>query len=663
MHNQFDGEAQSVVQARDVGEVHFHARARPRMRCQVPAELVPYINNERPLGELDRWFTDGGTKVAVVRGAPGSGRTSLATQWVQTNRAKYPDGQFFVRLASGPDGAERERSALRELLLANGWAPDEIPTSLDGLANGWRSCSDGKRIAMVIDDALTAAQVRSLLPGAGDSAVLVTEAGRLGSLRASANATFVDIDPMAEPAARELLRRIAGDRIAEEPAAVGELIELCAGSTIALCVVATLLAEREWPVQRLAAKLRREEHTLRALSKDESLSVSVVFDAAYERLGKLARECYQVLGVHPGVGDVSADAVAAALGEPEEEVADALDDLVRARLAIESADGRFLLSGLVKRHAAAKADGDFVRPLIGYYADHAVATAWAMLPDRVWHKTLLPPAGVHADESWADAEQDNLRAVVAESFRRGEFESVCRFGIALWPFYERGGHAQDMAAVNELGVRAARERGDALAEAVLGFQLGFAHRQRGDLERAVQAFGEALELARRTANAELEATALESLGLARLDQHLLSDAARLLGESLELALQLDDPRRLALARFHLAKALPPARALPLLAEARLALAAEPGNLAKIDLWRGRKLIESGKLDEAAGILRGITAISRERGEVLCELAEIAVERGDVASARAQLTEAVEIFRQRGLSLLGVSARARLDELG
>jgi tetratricopeptide (TPR) repeat protein len=211
-------------------------------------------------------------------------------------------------------------------------------------------------------------------------------------------------------------------------------------------------------------------------------------------------------------------------------------------------------------------------------------------------------------------------------------------------------------------VRAARERGDRLAEAVLGFQHGFAHRQRGDLDRAVQLFTAAQEAAKRADSADAEATALESLGVAYLDQ---GDprATELLRRNLDLAFELGDPRRIALARFHLAKAVSAEEALPLLEQAWAGLADEPHNAAKVELWRGKKLIEADRLEEAETTLARVSAaVHREHGEALLALADVALARGDRAAEREQVRAAAQIFQRRGLTLLAVSAESRLAAL-
>lgn len=697
--NWFGGEAELVWQGRDVhGDVHFHAPRRPAGgRSQVPPVPAHYTNYERPLRELDEWFgpsggdADGdGPRVAVLRGPPGSGKTTLANRWVQRHRADYADGHFFVRLTGSSEEAEQERPALERLLLDVGFAPDEIPASLEGRSARWRSWSEGRRIALVVDDALTAGQVRALLPGAGPSAVLVTEAGPLASLRAWVTVRSVDLTPMADEAARELLGRLVGhERLAAEPEAVDELLRGCEGSTVALCVVGSLLADvPDRPIARLARRLADESRTLKELSRDADLSVTVVLDAAYGRLQPLAQRFYQVMGLHPGSGDVSADAVAVALGIERDDAVDTLDRLARAWLVQEVDEGRYRISGLTRRHAQAKAAAgaeaeavdDVRRGLVAYYWARALAAEGLTMPGRGWRQQIWPdlqPAvdgNLTAEEAWAwlDAERENLRAAVELAYELGETERTAQLCVALWPLHDQRKHPHDLVATNRLGVAAAVADGNELAAVLLGHQLGYGYRQLGDLAAAAEAFAASLERAERIGSAPAAASSLEALGLARLDQGRQEEAADLLRRNLEIAVELGIPRRLALARFHLAKAEPPERALDLLDQARTTFAALGGegyNLVKVDLWQGRALVRLGRLDEAGDVLTQAAAAADtgkwhvERAQLCEALADLAEARGEPDAARSHLHDALAIYRHHYLTTPALAVEHRLRTPG
>ncbi|HEX7659996.1 MAG TPA: hypothetical protein VF444_11015 [Pseudonocardiaceae bacterium] len=689
--NRFEGDAAGVFQMRDVtGGVHIHQEP-PRRRVAPARQLQPppghYTNNKPQLDALSRvlGFQDDvdGPLVAIIRGEPGSGRSTLANAWLYHHGADFPDGQFLIRLAGGAADGEQVRVKLAELLGTVGFDPDQIPASLDGRSAMWRSWSTGRRIAMIVDDAVTAAQVAALLPGTSRSVVLAVEAGRLGGLMARASAGYVDIDPLSEESATLLLRRIVGQRrIDAEPDAVRALVGRCRGLAAALWVVGVQLVEfDDDPIAILADRLADDERALRELSRDPDLSLTVVFDAAYRRLGPLAQACYRLLGVHPGGGDVALATIAAVLGEPADDVAAALRALRRAMLVTRPTDDRYLMVGLLAAHARDKAGaqaGALRRRIIAHYRERALAASLAWLPQRGWLQLLWPELttlaehpGLTGDEArvWLAAERANLRAVVECA---PEPVWTCQMAIALWPLHDQGKHAYDMATVNRLGADAARELGDALAESVIECQRGFAYRQLEDLDRAAELFEVARSAADRARSQPALGTAIEALALARLDQGRLADAEELLRENLEIAEEINEPRRLALARFHLAKVVSPTEAGELLASARRYFESSPTpedyNLVKVDLWRAIKLAEDGQLDPAAGLLGDVSARAEaggwhfERAQASEALADVAVRRGDLAVARAHLKDALDVYETRGFSARAVAVQHRLSEL-
>jgi hypothetical protein len=119
---------------------------------------------------------------------------------------------------------------LREFLLEVGIAASAIPETVDGRANCFRSWSRGKRVAVVVEQALSPRQVRMLTPGPGQSVVLATAAGGLDGLRVHDLVTFLDLSPLEDDFAIDLLGRLAGpDRVAGEAAAARELVAMCDG--------------------------------------------------------------------------------------------------------------------------------------------------------------------------------------------------------------------------------------------------------------------------------------------------------------------------------------------------------------------------------------------------------------------------------------------------
>ncbi|MCX2729796.1 tetratricopeptide repeat protein [Saccharopolyspora sp. NFXS83] len=684
--NYFDGSAHAVAQAGHVeGGIHFYAPSRPAEHPprQVPQPTRSYTNNERQLRAITEAvrFAESGDeapRVVVVRGPVGGGKSETAFRWVAEHGGEFA-GRFYARLSGtdGESGAESE--ALREFLIAVGYTAAEIPATVQGRSNFFRSWSSGKNVVVVVDDAVTAAQVRWFLPGEGRSVVLVTEAGPLGALRQREKAAFVELDPLSPESSRLLLRRIlpADDpRPESEPENVDALVDRCEGSTLALCVAGALLADRpQRPVDWLVRELAREDRRLAVLSRDESLSMTAVLNTAVDRLDERARLLYAAFGQHPGSGDVGVPAFVAALGEGEDDVRDGLDRLVDARLVQEGAQGRFFVDGLVRAHARRLGADPAVRAgFLRFYLDMALPAGNAVMPQRGWLERIWPDldltGSVSAPEAWLEAERANLRAVAGLLREDGDAE-VCRLAVALWPFHERAKHLDDMDAVNEHAVAVA-DHGHPFAAGLALVQRGFAFRHRGEWDKAAELFARAERIAHEQELPDLRATAVESLGIARREQGDREASRELLRRNLDMAAEIDDQRRTALAKMHLGAVEHPEAAVALLDEAiegfRSLSKPDVHNEHKSLLWRGIRSVELHRLEQANTDLRAALRHMTEENRQF-EIAQIhhalgvrAVAAGAQAEAREHLELAESIHRSWGFLDQAERILAELGEL-
>lgn len=673
--NAFDGEADNVVQVGgDLhGGVHFHQPSSPKPApAQVPPPGRLFVNNQRQLVAITDALRPGEDepKVVVVQGAPGGGKSETVYQWVRQHRERFPDGLFYARLSAGVDEEGLESTAAYEFLLAVGYRPDAIPPSAAGRYGLWRSWTHGKRVAVVIDDAIKASQVRNLRPGHGDSAVLVTEAGELSSLRVGGDAEFVALDPLSGEAARELITGIVGREL--DPADLDELVRLCDGYTIALCVVgAGLAAAPERPADRWIGDLSREGRRLKVLSRDEDQSVRAVLNTVLDRLDEDAQLVYAAFGQHPGSGDVRLDALVAACDLDSDEVRDAVEVLCRARLVRAVGEDRYLADGLVREHARARfPENHAAHRFDDFYLRRGVAEGWAVRSERGWLEALWPTAPREEPSAqpwaWLSAERANLRAVAHRLHANGSSQ-LCRLAVALWPYHDMAKHVDDMDVFNRCAaeIAFANELPDVGALALV--QRGFAFRHRGEYDKAIELLTEGAE---RCQLVEVEATALESLGLALRDQGDPAAACDALRRNLRMAERIGDERRIALACMHLGSVEELGECWELLDQARAHfLQREPFNEAKVRRWRGRRRIDAGRHEQARADLEAaldfMTADERffEQAQILCDLADNSFAAADVPTARGHARAAVELCQARGFDELGLRARAALDRPG
>jgi DNA-binding SARP family transcriptional activator len=235
--------------------------------------------------------------ITAIDGMAGVGKTALSVHAAHELAAGYPDGALFVDLRAHTVGQEplTPDAALDRLLRSLGVAAARIPDGLDERAALWRAEIASRRLIVELDDALSAAQVRPLLPGTPGSLTLITSRRRLTDLE-SAYQLSLDVLPPTE--AIDLFARVAGpERAAVEPASVATVVRPCGYLPLAVRVAAARLRSRPtWTVAHLSGRLR--EGRLAELVTGD-LSVAAVFTMSYERLNPDQQRVCRLLGLVP----------------------------------------------------------------------------------------------------------------------------------------------------------------------------------------------------------------------------------------------------------------------------------------------------------------------------------------------------------------------------
>jgi tetratricopeptide (TPR) repeat protein len=514
--------------------------------------------------------------VAVVTGAAGVGKTSLAVHVAHRIAGKFPDGQVFIDLHGFAETIPpvEPADALDRLLRAMGVPGERIPAALDDRAALWRSVLAGRQMLIVLDNAATEEQVRPLLPGAAGCPVLVTSRRRLAALEI-AHPVPLDLLPRAEAVA--LFDQAAGRPVAVPPDLVAEAVELCGRLPLAIRVAAARLRSHPtWSVADLVARLRDQGRRLSELADDSgSRSVAAALEVSYRHLSTDQQRLYQRLGLFPG-SDLDPYAAAALLGSRTEHARRLLDQLLDANLVQEPTRGRYTMHDLVRAHAthlcppsagaprwragwAARLRRRTLTRLLDYYRDTAAVAMDAAYPYERDRRPRVPPAGTPipdlpdpgAATRWLDDNLHNLLAAASHAADHGWPEHACHLSAILHRHLRTRGRYHEAEALHRQALCTGHRPGELAA--LIG--LGRIHQMQCRLPQALDALTAALEVARRTGNRPGQLDALIGLGwvetergryeqaVDRFDQALVT--ARATGDQLG---QLD--AQVGLGRIH-----------------------------------------------------------------------------------------------------------------
>ncbi len=329
-----------------------------------------------------------------------------------------------------------------------------------------------RRMLIVLDNARDSDQVRPLLPGGPGCVVLVTSRSSLSGLVATEAAGPVPLDLLSEPDAQALLAaRLGSTRTEADPAAVRQIIRLCARLPLALAITAARADARPGlSLGALADELADEQDRLDALDTgDQATSVRAVFSWSYRQLGEPAARMFRLLGAYPGP-DISLAAAASLAGATRSQARRALTELAAAGLLTEHSASRYVLHDLLRAYAAEQAGGTAAGDLqaaVARLVDHHLQTAHAgtLLLAPLGHPIWLDPPlpGVSPERlggrddalAWFRAELQVLLAVVRLADAAGLDAAAWQLPWTLRSFLDGQGLWQDWAAVNKIALGAA----------------------------------------------------------------------------------------------------------------------------------------------------------------------------------------------------------------
>ncbi|MEV0775327.1 tetratricopeptide repeat protein [Streptomyces sp. NPDC050433] len=642
-----------------------------------------FTAREGDLASLDA-LRGTGLPLIVVSGPAGIGKTTLVSKWLRSLSDEFPDGQLYADLrghsAGGPVGPAE---VLGQFLRALGAGPPS--TDAAELASLWRSFTADLRIAVMLDNSFTAAQIRPLLLGGPGGLVVVTSRRRLTGLRME-GAGFHQLGPLGPAAGVELLTRgIGADRVAGELPAVRRLVTLCAGLPLAVCLASARLATRpRQSVGALADALARSAGggRLAALEVEGETSVHKALDASYAVLSEGTARLYRTLGLLP-VRTFDAGIAAATCGESLDWAESRLDELVEANLVEDVGPESCRFHDLVRIHAHDRAredDTDSTREeALRRFCDWCLHTATAAQERLTPVQFTLPRTYLYppdlplpfADDvaalSWLDSHRTQLLGAVRSAANSGWYDTSWMLVDAMWPLFLRLRHYSSWIEAHEIGLDAARQAGNRAAERQMlnsgAIGLGAARRT----EEAAAWYRASLRAARDAGDVRDEGQALLGLGACHREAGRPDDAVRCLHRAIAVWEGCGYPRGAALARTTLGEialaAGAPAEAVDFFSRAHAAMVAvnDPHDAARALAFLGRAGVRAGAYAEGVARMNEALAVFTGSGAAFWQartlemLGESAAEHGEATAA--------EDFRTRAVALFEATSPADAHRLG
>jgi DNA-binding SARP family transcriptional activator/tetratricopeptide (TPR) repeat protein len=466
--------------------------------AQLPADIGDFTGRELQVRLLSDMLTrqdvargPGVVRIAVVAGAAGLGKTTLAVHAAHQVRSVFPDGQLYVDLSGASVDPAAPNEVLARFLRDLGVEGDKVPAGGDERAALYRSRLTGRRVLIVLDNAKDAAQVRPLLPGTASCAVLVTTRNRTPDL---VSTRFVDLNVLSDPEALELFTRIvADDRPAAEPDATAEILLACAGLPLAIRICAARLAARgQWKIATMANRLRDEQRRLDELQIGD-LEVRASFQVSYDSLRAGRRHldparAFRLLGLWQG-RKISLPAATALIGERDGDVADALETLVDANLLESPAPDWYRFHDLLRFYATERAEAEepeaardeAAARLLQSYLGTAEAAADFIAPQRYRvpraapvsesPASLVPPDDIFG---WYDEERQNVIVATRQAAAAGLHDIAWQLSVALFPIFNRRDNWTDCVTTHRIALASVRKVGNRLGEAWVLRNLGAA---------------------------------------------------------------------------------------------------------------------------------------------------------------------------------------------
>ena len=404
----------------------------PPLRSLSPSTLPEpagtFVGRDAELREVGELLRDPVVRLLTLVGSGGIGKTRLALRAAAEAAVSFPDGRWWVPLASIGEAEDAVRAIGQELGLGGEATPDAIAGHLAS-----------RRALVLLDNAEhllpdLAEALATLVPQTGGSTLLVTSREPL-SLAAE---RLVRVPVMTQTDAEDLLlSRAVGLGVAVAPSgALSTLAERLDRLPLALTLAASRLSvlSADQILERLSQRLDLFAGARDADPRQRTLRNTIEW--SHDLLTDAERVLFRRLSVF--AGGCTLEAAEAVCSADLDALQGLVDRSLLERLNVADGPPRFVMLDTIRQFASEQlaASGeetmlqarhaDWIRDLAERFEEQLLAGE----PEEQWVRLLEP-------------EVDNLRAAVAYGLRAGDTALVRSIAVALPMFWVMRGRVAE----------------------------------------------------------------------------------------------------------------------------------------------------------------------------------------------------------------------------
>jgi predicted ATPase/class 3 adenylate cyclase/Tfp pilus assembly protein PilF len=522
-------------------------------RNNLPLQPTPLIGREKEVAEVCDLLGAEATRLLTLTGPGGIGKTRLALQAAADLLDEFPDGTYFVQLATLTE-AELFISAVAETLGVREIGEQPLDESLKDYLHERRLLLLLDNFEQVLGAAPTVTELLTAAPGLKVLATSRAPLGLYGEHELPVPPLTLPDLKLQPPLERltqyeavglfvERARAVKPDfKVTNESApAVAEICVRLDGLPLAIELAAarvTMLLPKAM-LQRLSSRLKLLTSGARDLPKRQR-TLKATIEWSYALLDEGEQLLFGRLAVFSGGRTLEAiEAICDAEGDLPVDAFEGGSSLVDKSLLRQeegpNEEPRFVMLETVHEFAREKLQGSGeAEEIRRTHAEYFLTLAEEAYPELKGANQL----------EWLErleAEHDNMRAALTWALKRKEAEVALRMGGALsWFWSVRGYHSEGRRWLQEALAMEGRGSPESRAMALAG--VGWLALQQGDLDRTKEACEEGLELlahqAREARVAKL--ILLDCLGWVALEREEHGQAQQLFEEGLALSREMSD---------------------------------------------------------------------------------------------------------------------------